>query len=135
MSPDLIITIISNATVVIGAGFMWYWQSKRNKKDLVKTDVDTGQVAIDSTADALTISRDAAQQVKEMREELRISNKNHEREMENLRMEIDELKFEAMEKDAMIEALKDWAERLVRQVRSYDRIPVEFKTPAPVMRK
>ncbi len=135
MSIIDILQSIGIVVVIVGGIITGIVTARRAGKDRDKLDVDTGNVAINSTADALAISRDAAKQVKEMREELSASNRKHEIEIEGLKMEIEELRFEAQEKDAVIESLKDWAERLVLQVKSLDGTPVKMKPVRVVVRQ
>lgn len=128
--------IITNGVMLVGSIIGWILQGKKSKKELRNSDLSAGQMAIDTTADALAISKAAAAQVKEVREELRKSCAHYEREIEALRMEIDELRYENEEKDAMIEALKKWAEKLVSQVKQYTNIaPAYFVPPITVKKK
>lgn len=134
---------ITDIIAIIGLLVM-LWRtffSKADKQKLKaeneKTIIEGSQLSLDNTADALAISKEAASQVKQMREELVATCRKHEREIEGLRMSIEELQFELEEKDAEIESLKDWAERLVNQVKTYapnNVEPVKMKPPRKVTR-
>ena len=127
--------IITNGVMLVGSIIGWILQGKKSKKELRNSDLSAGQMAIDTTADALAISEAAAAQVKEVREELRKSCAHYEREIEALRMEIDELRYENEEKDAMIEALKRWAEKLVSQVKQHTNIAPAYFVPPITVKK
>ena len=131
----LIPLIITNGVMLVGSIIGWILQGKKGKKELRNSDLSAGQTAIDATADALAISKDAALQVKEVRDELRESCARYEREIEDLRIEIEELRYENAEKDAMIDALTKWAEKLVHQVISYEGTPVCFVPPMAAKRE
>lgn len=132
------IIAIVGVLVMLWKTFLSKGDRQKLKGDNDKTITETGQLALDNTADALSISREAAAQVKQMREELTISCKKYEKQIEGLRMDVEELQFELEEKDAEIESLKDWAERLVNQVKTYAPTnvePVKMKSPRRVSRK
>lgn len=135
---------ITDIVAIVGVLVMLWktFLSKSDKQKLKvendKTVIEGGQLALDNTADALSIAKEASTQVQIMQKELAASCKKYEREIENLRIDVEELQFEAEEKDAMIESLKDWAERLVNQVKAYAPSgvePVKMKPPRKVTRK
>jgi len=132
------IIAIVGVLVMLWKTFLSKGDRQKLKGDNDKTITETGQMALDNTADALSISKEAAAQVKEMREELTVNCKKYEREIEGLGMEVDELRFELEETKAENESLKDWAERLVNQVKTYapkNVEPVKMKPPRKVVRR
>jgi chromosome segregation ATPase len=135
---------IADIATLVGIFILLYTKffSKGDKQKLKveneKTILEGGQLALDNTADALSISKEAAQQVKDMRVELTAACKKYEREIEGLKMDVEELQFELDEAKAENESLKDWADRLVNQVKTYAPInvePVKMKPPRKVVRK
>jgi DNA repair ATPase RecN len=131
---------VTDIVAIVGVLVMlWktFLSKQKSKVENEKTIIEGGQLALDNTADALSISKEAAAQVKQMREELTVSCRKYEREIEGLRMEVDELRFELDETRAENESLKDWAERLVNQVKTYAPTnvePVKMKPPRQVKR-
>lgn len=118
-------TIVS---ILLAAGAFILTIREKNA-NVKKTGVDTGQVAIDNTADALALSRDAAKQVKEVREEMTAMGVDYKAQIVILQTRVSQLESELEERDAKLEALQDWAERLVHQVKSLGGTPVEMKKP------
>jgi chromosome segregation ATPase len=132
------IIAIVGVLVMLWKTFLSKGDRQKLKGDNDKIVTETGQLALDNTADALSISKEAAAQVKEMREELTANCKKYEREIEGLRMDVEELQFELDEAKAENESLRDWADRLVNQVKTYAPAnvePVKMKTPRKVVRK
>ena len=107
---------------------------KRQPKEIRQIDGDIGAEGIDSIADALKIARDAAAQVTEMQDKLKKTDKTHKAEMDGLRIDVNELKYELDKATAEIDVLKDWSQRLVYQVQSLGADPVKPKQARKVVR-
>jgi len=135
---------VTDIIAIVGVLVM-LWKTFLSKSDKQKLKVETektilegGQLALDNTADALSISKEAAAQVAEMRKELTANCRKYEREIEGLRLDVEELQFELDEAKAENESLRDWADRLVSQVKTYAPAnvePVKMKIPRKVVRK
>lgn len=129
---------IADIATIVGILVLLYTKffSKSDKRKVngenEETVAKTGKLALDSTAHALSISKEAIRQVNDVRIELTSVCAKYEKEIAELKVDIEKLQFEAEEKEAVIESLKDWAERLVNQVKTYAPAgvePVKMKTP------
>jgi len=131
MTLETIMTLIT----IVGAAVTVYFAIKSKPKELRHMDGDIGADGIDSIGDALKIARDAAAQVAEISNALNDEKKKNRYELDGLRMEVNELKFELEQATAEIETLRDWAERLVHQVQSLGAEPVKVKPVRKVKRE
>ena len=111
-----ILQSISLAVIIIGGIIGFIVNARKAKGERNKTDVETGSEAIDATGNALKIANDAASQVVEVRKQMHDMKIKYDREIDGLRMEIDELKYEATCANAEKEHIKNWADELVKQI-------------------
>lgn len=132
MNPEEIRQLITDVglivTMVIGlSGLYWTWRN--SKRALVKTDIETGQQAILSMNEALSLAKEASAQVSSVRKEMREMQVNYDLEIESLKKDNEEYKYQIQLRDLQIEGLKDWSERLINQLHSIDQkaIPVTMK--------
>lgn len=123
-------------SMIIGLGGLYYtW--RQAKKSELKTELEGGDIVVGSMGEAIKIARDAATEVKEVRAEMRLMQRNHEEELCNLRnahtqemekvlVKLEEVSYQLQVSICEKEGIKDWAERLVSQLNSVDRsiIPV-----------
>jgi N-acetylglucosamine kinase-like BadF-type ATPase len=128
---ETIMTIIT----IIGAAVTVYFAIRSKPREIRKLDGEVGAEGIESIGDALRIAREAALQVADMSNALNEEKKKNRYELDGLRMEVNELKFELDKATAEIEVLRDWAERLVHQVQSLGAEPVKMKQPRKVSRE
>lgn len=126
-------------SMVIGLGGLYYtWRQAR--KTALKTELEGGDIVVGSMGEAIKIAKDAATEVKEIRAEMRLMQRNHEEELCNLRnahtkemekvlLKLEEVSYQLKVSICEREGIKDWAERLVSQLNSVDRsiIPVTMK--------
>lgn len=126
-------------SMVIGLGGLYYtWRQAR--KTALKTELEGGDIVVGSMGEAIKIAKDAATEVKEIRAEMRLMQRNHEEELCNLRamhasemdkvlVKLEEVSYQLQVSICEKEGIKDWAERLVSQLNSVDRsiIPVAMK--------
>lgn len=126
-------------SMVIGLGGLYYtWRQAR--KTALKTELEGGDIVVGSMGEAIKIAKDAATEVKEIRAEMRLMQRNHEEELCNLRnahakemekvlLKLEEVSYQLQVSICEKEGIKDWAERLVSQLNSVDRsiIPVAMK--------
>ena len=135
-------------SMIIGLGGLYYtW--KQAKKTATKTDLEGADIVVGSMGEAIKIAKDAATEVKEVRAEMRLMQKNHEDEIRMLKeshalelgtiMEkLEEVSYKLEVTLCEKEGLKDWAERLVSQLCSVDGtlVPVPMKQlELPVRKK
>lgn len=123
---------IGIAVTIVGGIVTLVLTTRKAKRDKVGDTVDTGKTAIETTNDALAISREAMNQVKLLRDELAQSKRDCESNIQSLQGTVDKLQQEATERQNLLEAVQDWAEQLVHQVQSLGAEPVPFR---PIIRK
>jgi len=126
-------------SMIIGLGGLYYtW--RQTKKSELKTELEGGDIVVGSMGEAIKIARDAATEVKEVRAEMRLMQRNreeelckirtaHTQEMEQILVKLEEVSYQLQVAICEKEGIKDWAERLVSQLNSVDRsiIPVTMK--------
>lgn len=126
-------------SMIIGLGSLYYTWRQARKSEL-KTELEGGDIVVGSMGEAIKIARDAATEVKEVRAEMRLMQRNHEEELCNIRtahtqemqqilVKLEEVSYQLQVATCEKEGIKDWAERLVSQLNSVDRsiIPVTMK--------
>ena len=126
-------------SMIIGLGGLYYTWRQARKTEL-KTELEGGDIVVGSMGEAIKIARDAATEVKEVRAEMRLMQRNHEEELCNLRkahtqemekvlVKLEEVSYQLQVSICEKEGRKDWAERLVSQLNSVNRsiIPVTMK--------
>lgn len=135
------------SSIIIGLGGLYYTWRQARKSEL-KTELESGDIVVGSMGEAIKIARDAATEVKEVRAEMRLMQRNYEEELCNLRnahtkemekvlTKLEEVSYQLQVSICEKEGIKDWAERLVSQLNSVDRsiIPVTMKPVKLPVRK
>lgn len=126
-------------SMIIGLGGLFYTWTQA-KKTALKTELESGDIVVGSMGEAIKIAKEAALEVKEVRNEMRLMQKLHDEEIQNIKMahsielknimsKLDEVSYQLEVAICEKEGIKDWAERLVSQLNSLDRslVPVSMK--------
>ena len=111
-----ILQSISLGVIIIGGVIGFIVNARKAKGERNKTTVETGSEAIDATGNALKIANDAAAQVIVIQKQMHDMRVKYDHEIEGLKMEIDEWKYETACERAEKEHVKQWADELVHQI-------------------
>ena len=92
--------------------------------------VTRGTSAIKATEDALKVAHEASREVQEMKNQMKLMEVQIEfleKQLRNANKQIETVTAQLEEEIKEKESIKEWAERLVHQVRSLGGDPVPFK--------
>lgn len=122
MSTENIDRLLNALPAILTAGIALYIALRKTPTEVVKTQAETHKTEAETDNIHAQVADRWAEHVKELQENVRvlqINEKNLSLDISQVRRENETYRIELSQRDQIIADLKDWAERLLRQLRKH----------------